>query len=132
MKNLKCWLSQKCELQSSVFQKVSIWKRLLANQLGKFEYTFRCLKRFFRKVPRKLRSAITLVEFLFRVLLCIGALSRLDTPHISVPLRTTPRSCQGETQKHGSTCLLRITMSLQIMSLENFIPKGRIQNFYSV
>ena len=29
---------------------------LLANQLGQFEYSFRCLKRFFRKMARKLRS----------------------------------------------------------------------------
>ena len=34
-----------------------IWQRLLANQLGGFEYNSRCLKWFFRKVPRKLPSA---------------------------------------------------------------------------
>ena len=55
--------------------------------------------------------APTRVEFLFRVLLGIGALFRLVTPHSSVPLCITSRSCEGETQKHGSTCLLRITMS---------------------
>ena len=55
--NLKGWPSQKCELQSFVFQKVPIWQRLLANQLGQFEYNFRYLKWFFRKLPQKLRSA---------------------------------------------------------------------------
>ena len=44
------------------------------------------------------------------VLLGIGALFRAGTPHNSIPLRTTFRSCQGEK--------LRITMALQIMSLE--------------
>ena len=37
-----------------------IWQRLLANQLGRFEQNFRCLKWFFRKVPRKLQSAFFL------------------------------------------------------------------------
>ena len=46
----------KCELQSFFFQKFPIWQRLLANQLGGFAYNFSCLKRFFSKVPRKLRS----------------------------------------------------------------------------
>ena len=58
--NLKVWLSQKCELQSFVFQKVPIRQRLSANQLGGFQYNFRCLKRFFRKVLQKLRSAFLL------------------------------------------------------------------------
>ena len=42
---------------TSIFclQKMPIWKRLLANQLGGLECDFTCLKRFFRKVPRKLR-----------------------------------------------------------------------------
>ena len=63
---------------------------------------------------------------------CKGALFRLGTPHSSIPLCITFRSRQGETQKKGSTCLLRITMGLQ-MSLEKFIPKGRIvENFYPV
>ena len=63
---------------------------------------------------------------------CKGALFRLGTPHSGIPLCITFRSRQGETQKHGSTCLLRITMGLQ-MSLEKFIPKGRIvENFYPV
>ena len=70
-------------------------------------------------------------EFLFRVLIGIGTLFRLGTPHSSIPLRITFRSCQGEMQKHGSTCLLRTTMGRQIMSLEKFIPKGAIENFYS-
>ena len=43
-------LSQKCELQCFVFQKVPIWQQLLANQVGGFEYKFRCLNWFFRKV----------------------------------------------------------------------------------
>ena len=49
--NLKGWSSQKCELQSFVFQKVPIWQRL-----GGFEFNFRCLKWFLRKSLRKLRS----------------------------------------------------------------------------
>ena len=52
--NLKGWPFQKYELQSFVFQNVPIWQRHVANQLGVFEYNFRCLKRFLRKVPRKL------------------------------------------------------------------------------
>ena len=72
------------------------------------------------------------VEILFRVILGIGALFRVGTPHSSIPFRITFRSCQGKPQKHGCTCLLRITMSLQIISLEKFIWKGRIENFYSV
>ena len=58
--NLKGWPSQKCELQSFVFQKVPIWQQLLYNQLEGFEYNFRYLKWFFRKLPRKLRSAFFL------------------------------------------------------------------------
>ena len=58
--NLKGWPSQTCELQPFCFQNVPIWQRLLANQLGGFEYNFRCLKWFFRKLPRKLRSAFFL------------------------------------------------------------------------
>ena len=58
---------------------------------------------------------------------------QVGTPHSSVPLRTTFRSCQGETRKYGSACLLRITMSLQIMSFEKFIPKRRKgEKLYSV
>ena len=59
----------------------------------------------------------TRVEFLFRVLLSIGVLLGTGvlflagTRYSSIPLRITTRSCQGETQKHGSTCLLTITMS---------------------
>ena len=59
------------------------------------------------------RIAPTRVEFLFRVLLGIGALFRVITPHSTVPLRVTSRGSEGETQKHGSTCLLRITISLK-------------------
>ena len=80
----------------------------------------------------------TRVEFLFRVLLSIGVLLGTGvlflagTRYNSIPLRITTRSCQGETQKHGSTCLLTITMSLQIMSLGKFIPNRRKGNFHSV
>ena len=52
------WPFQKCELKLFVFQKALIWQRLLANQLGRFEYNFSCLKWFFSKLPRKLRSAL--------------------------------------------------------------------------
>ena len=60
--------------------------------------------------------APTRVEFLFRVLIGIGALFRVGTPHSSISLRITFRSSQGETQEHvhGNTCLLRITVSLQM------------------
>ena len=37
-----------------------IWQQSRANQLGGSEYNFRCLKRFFRKVQRNLRSAFFL------------------------------------------------------------------------
>ena len=83
-------------------------------------------------IPLPVAIAPTRVEFLFQVLLGTGVLFRVGTPHRSIPLRITFRSCQGETQKHGSTCLLRITLSHQIISLEKFIRKGRRENFYSV
>ena len=57
--------------------------------------------------------APTRVEFLFQLLPGIGALFRVITPHGSVPLRIASRSCEGETQNHGSTCLLGITMSFK-------------------
>ena len=50
-----------------------------ANQHGGFEYNFRCLKRFFRKVRRKLRSAFFLklrflkIRFLVTWLKCLLA-----------------------------------------------------------
>ena len=43
-----------------VFQKVPIWQRFLANQLGVFEYSFSCLKWFFGKLPPKSRSSFFL------------------------------------------------------------------------
>ena len=83
--NLKGWLSHNCELQSFVFQKVPIWQRLLANQLGEFEYNFRCLKRFFRKVPRKLRSAFFLKLRFLKIRLLITWLKCRDpdSPNLS-------------------------------------------------
>ena len=50
-----------------------------------------------------LETAPTWVEFLFRVLLSIETLFQVDTPHSSIPLRITSRSCDGGMQKHGST-----------------------------
>ena len=47
-------------------------------------------------------SAQTRVEFLFRVLLGIGTLFRVGTPHRSIPLHVTLRSCQGEMEKFGA------------------------------
>ena len=46
LQDMKVWISQKCDLQSFVFQQVPIWQGLLAIQLGGFEYSFRCLKWF--------------------------------------------------------------------------------------
>ena len=69
--------------------------------------------------------APTWVEFLFQVLLGIGTLFRIDIPHSSVPLRITPRSCEGEMQKHGSTYLLRTTTSLR-MSLKLWRRAGKL------
>ena len=53
--NLKDWLTQEWKLQSFVFQKVPIQQLLLANQLGEFEYNFRCRKWFFGRLPRKIK-----------------------------------------------------------------------------
>ena len=50
----KMWTSIFC------LSKGALWQQLLANQLGRFEYNFRCLKRIFRKVLQKLRSAFFL------------------------------------------------------------------------
>ena len=47
-------------------------------------------------------STQTRVEFLFRVLLGIGALFRVGTTHRSIPLHITLRSCQGEMGKFGA------------------------------
>ena len=75
--NLKCWPPKKCELQSFVFQKVPIWQRLLANQLGGIEYNFSCLKRLFRKVRRKLRSAFSLKSRFLKIRLLVTLLKCL-------------------------------------------------------
>ena len=76
-------------------------------------------------------SAQTRVEFLFRVLLGIGALFRVGTPHSRIPLRITLRSCQGEMEKFGAR-FLRITMSLANNVYRKIYTKRRIvQNFYS-
>ena len=78
-------------------------------------------------------SSLTPVESQFWKLLGVGALFRVGPPHSSIPPRIKFRSCQGETQKNGSACLLRIAMSLQIMCLNKFTPKKTIaENFYSV
>ena len=90
--NLKGWLSQKCELQSFVFQKVSIWQQPLANQLGGFEYNFRCLKRFFRKVQRKLRSAFSLKLRFLKIRLLVTWLKCLSKAY-NVPPRRFHGSC---------------------------------------
>ena len=68
-------------------------------------------------------GAPTRIEFLFRVLLGIGGLFWVGTTHSSAPLHITSRSYEGETQKHGSTCLLKITMSLKLCR------RGRKLNF---
>ena len=59
----------------------------------------------------------------------VGALFWVGTPHSSIPLCITSRSCQGEMQRHRITCLLRIIRSLQIMSLEAFILKKKNRKF---
>ena len=76
-------------------------------------------------------SAPTWVEFLFQVLFVIGTLFRVDTQHSSVPLRIMHRGCEGETQKYGSTCLLRITMSLR-MSLKLWGRAGKLNFVFCV
>ena len=72
-------------------------------------------------IPLPVTIAPTRVEFLLRVLLGIGALFQVGTPHSSISLHIMFRSCQGETQKHRSTWLPRITMSLQIISLQKLL-----------
>ena len=42
--------SQKCDLQTFIFQKVTISQQFLINKLGRFEYIFRCLKCFFQPI----------------------------------------------------------------------------------
>ena len=75
--NLKGRPSQKYEPHSFVFQKVPIWQRHLANQLGGFESNFRCLKQFFRKVRRKLQSAFFLKLRFFKIRLLVTWLKYL-------------------------------------------------------
>ena len=41
-------------------------------------------------------------------------LFQVGTPDSSVPLCVIPRRCEGETQKHGSTCLLRVFLLLMV------------------
>ena len=79
---LKGWLPQKCELESFVFQKVLIWQQLLANQLRGIEYNFRCLKRFFRKVRRELRSAFFFKLRFLKVRLLVTWLKCLLNNHL--------------------------------------------------
>ena len=74
--NLKGWLSQECEIQSFIFQKVPMWQRLLANQLGEFEYNFSCLKRFSRK-------AFFLKLRFLKIRLLVTWLKRLSKGHFS-------------------------------------------------
>ena len=80
------------------------------------------VRQFALRSIEPLVAAPTRVEFLFQVPLGIGALFRVPrgigallrvgTLHSSIPLHIALRSCQGKTQKHGSTCLLRKTMTL--------------------
>ena len=53
------------------FNHLPIWQRLLANQLGGFEYNFRCLEQFFRKLSQKLRSAFFLKLRFLKILLLV-------------------------------------------------------------
>ena len=62
---------QKPELQPFVFQKVPILQRCLANKIGRFEHSFRCLKWFSRKLPRKLRWAFLLKLRLLKIQLLV-------------------------------------------------------------
>ena len=80
--NLTGWPSQKCEHQSFVFQKVPIWQQLLANQLEGFECNFRCLKWFFRKLPRKVRSAFFLKKRFLNIRILVTWLKCLFTVYL--------------------------------------------------
>ena len=57
--------------------KALIWQRILANQLGEFEYNFRCLKWFFNKLPQKLRSAFLLKLRILKIRLLVTRLKYL-------------------------------------------------------
>ena len=70
----------KMPLQSFVFQKVLISQRPLANQLGGFQYNFRCLKRFFRKMRRKLRLTFVFKLRFVKIRLLITWLKCLVRP----------------------------------------------------
>ena len=63
--------AQKCELQPFLFQKVPMWYRLLVSQLGGSEYNSRYLKSFFKKLPRKLRSAFLLKLIFLKIRLLV-------------------------------------------------------------
>ena len=52
-----------CAFKPFVFQKVPIWQWLLVNQIGRFEYNFRCLKRFSRKLPENCDWLFFLIFF---------------------------------------------------------------------
>ena len=71
---LKCWSFQKCEHQPFVFRKVPIWQRLRANQLGGFEYNFRCLELFSSNLTRNLRSSFLLKLPILKVRLLLTSL----------------------------------------------------------
>ena len=81
-----------------------IWQRLLANQLGRFEYNFRCLKRFFRKVPRKLQSAFFRKLFFLKIRLLVTWLkcpqrrNKLDKSGDSENLQ---KGCHNNNRKYG-------------------------------
>ena len=110
--NLKGWLSQKFELQSFVFQKVPIWQQLLTNQLEGFEYNSRCLKRFSRKVQRKLRSAFFLkltflkIRLLVTWLKCLieYRLDQLNNKHTKIAINSAIMYFKGCFQ---NKCLLK-------------------------
>ena len=73
-----------------------IWQRPLANQLGGFDFNFRCLKRFFGKVRQRLRSAFSLKLRFSKLRLLVTWLKCLflwwNTPNLptALGLKTLP------------------------------------------
>ena len=73
----KTWTSTYCLLKDA-----NLLKRLLANQLGGFEYNFKCLKSFTSRLPRRFWSTFLLVLRLLKISLSVRWLKCLLLSHI--------------------------------------------------